>query len=77
MGENDNGNLNFDISIVDGKVTDPDGEFATWESERNREWIAGEETTILTDGLSGILDDEYSLTGTASGVNRHGIAYTV
>ena len=57
MGENDNGNLNFDISIVDGKVTDPDGEFATWESERNRDWIAGEERTILTDGLSGILDD--------------------
>lgn len=76
-GINAEGNTNFDISIVDGKVTDPDGEFATWNSERNREWIVGESTTFLSDGIPGILDDAYSLTGSASGVNRNGLNFTM
>ena len=76
-GINAEGNTNFDISIVDGKVTDPDGEFATWNSERNREWIVGESTTFLSDGIPGILDDAYSLTGSASGVNRNGLSFTM
>lgn len=74
MGTNDLGNTNFDISIVDGVVTDPEGISASWESERNREWIDGEDTNWL-DGLDGILDDTYSLTGTASGLNRNGIPF--
>ncbi|MBM55110.1 MAG: hypothetical protein CMB32_00960 [Euryarchaeota archaeon] len=76
-GINAEGNTNFDISIVDGKVTDPDGEFATWNSERNKEWIVGESTTFLSDGIPGILDDAYSLTGSASGVNRNGLNFTM
>ncbi len=75
-GHNADGNLNFDIQIIDGQVTDPDGSIATWESSRNREWIEGESTTIFTEGgISGFLDDAYSLTGTASGVNRDGLSF--
>ena len=63
-GENAEGNVNYDVSVVDGTVTDPEGMSATWNSERNREWIEGEATTYLAEGLAGILDDTYSLTGT-------------
>lgn len=74
-GENAEGNVNYDVSVVDGTVTDPEGISATWNSERNREWIEGEATTYLAEGLAGILDDTYSLTGTASGINRNGVAF--
>ena len=70
MGTNDLG-VNFDISIVDGVVTDPEGVFLRSEEI---EWIDGEDTNWL-DGLDGILDDTYSLTGTASGLNRNGIPF--
>lgn len=76
-GRNGAGNLNYTIDINNGQVTTPDGETATWESLRNREWIAGENTTWLTDGLSGITDDTYSITGSANGVNRLGRTFVV
>ena len=75
-GRNSAGNINFDID-VDGKVTTPTNDEITWESNRNREWIEGEGTTFLTDGLSGIFDDVYSITGTGGGINRNGRAYTL
>ncbi|MBL4703050.1 MAG: hypothetical protein JKY54_00915 [Flavobacteriales bacterium] len=74
-GRNAAGNINFTIEINDGQITTPDGDIATWESLRNREWIAGESTNWITDGLSGIMDDEYSITGTADGINRLGRAF--
>ena len=67
-GHNDSGNLNYDIVVTDGSITNSDGYTTTWISERNREWIGGQETNWLTDGLDGILDDTYSITGAASGV---------
>lgn len=70
-GLNEAGNLNYDIIVTGGSITSPDGYTTTWESERNREWIEGQETTFLTDGLTGILDDTYSITGTASGVTAN------
>lgn len=75
-GKNSAGNTNYDID-VSGTVTTPTNDKITWESNRNREWIAGESTTFLTDGLSGIFDDVYSITGTGGGINRNGRAYTL
>lgn len=75
-GENSAGNINYDIAVVGGSVTSPEGNTSTWESERNREWIAAESTTWLTDGLDGILDDTYSITGTANGVTANDRVYT-
>jgi hypothetical protein len=71
-GRNAGGNINYTININNGKVTAPNNDFATWESLRNREWIAGENTDWITNGLSGIMDDTYSITGEANGINRLG-----
>jgi hypothetical protein len=43
----------------------------TWTSSRNREWIAGSATQFNW------LDDEYSITGSASGTNFEGTSFTV
>lgn len=76
-GRNNQGNINYDIQIVDGKVIEANGRTLEWESLRNREWIAGETTTFLSDGWSGITDDVYLITGTGSGVNRNGRNFDV
>jgi len=76
-GRNNDDNLSYTIEVTDGQVTTPEGEIITWESTRTREWIEGEETTIWTSGLAGITDDVYSITGSASGVNRDGRNFTV
>lgn len=71
MGPNSDGNTEFSVEISNGKVTYPDGDFTTYESSRVREWVVGE----ATEGLLGMLDDEYDITGTASGVDRTGRSY--
>ena len=76
-GRNEAGHLSFTIEVSGATVTSPEGEEITWQSNRTREWIEGEETTVLTDGLNGILDDVYSITGNSSGVNRFGKSYTI
>lgn len=76
-GRNGNHNLSYTINVIDGKVTTPDLDVISWESTRNREWIEGESTTFITDGINGILDDVYSITGNASGINREGKSFTV
>lgn len=75
-GRNGNGHLEFGIQVTNGKVTNPDGEHVTWNSTRTRTWVEGESTTFLTNGLSGILDDVYEITGNASGTDRNGRNYT-
>lgn len=71
LGQNTEGNTEFSVDISNAKVTFTDGKFTTYESSRIREWVAGE----ATDGLTGILDDEYELTGVASGTDRNGRDY--
>ncbi len=79
-----NGNNSFTID-VNGNVSSPDGsQVVTWVSTRTREWIEGANTGFWTqnpDGsfmfLNGILDDVYSVTGSASGINRNGLPFTV
>ncbi len=79
-----NGNNSFTIE-VNGNVNSPDGSQAvSWVSNRTREWIEGSTTGFWTQYpngsymfLNGILDDVYSITGSASGINREGLAFTV
>lgn len=73
IGPNADGNTEFTVDIANGVVTYTNGDFTTYESSRVREWVVGEST----DGLLGILDDEYDLTGTASGTDRTGRDYTM
>jgi len=63
----------FTIVISGAVITYPNGDVASYESNRVRTWVIGE----ATQGLLGIFDDEYDITGTASGINREGRAYTM
>jgi hypothetical protein len=70
-GENARGNLEYSVEIKNGKITYPDGDITTMESSRVREWTEGQSTVFNP------FDDVYSITGTASGINRDGRAYTL
>lgn len=72
LGENNAGNLHYSVVESDVAMTAPDEEWtSTWQSNRTREWIVGQGTWWNP------FDDEYALTGTASGVSRVGTPYTV
>ena len=75
-GENAAGQLNYTIDIANGSITFPNGDVATRSSTRTRTWVAGQGTTFATDGMAGILDDEHTIDGTASGTNRNGVVYS-
>ena len=69
-GENEDGNTWFSVSVSDAKITHPsDNWFTTWESERTRTWVKGDDTPMNP------WDDEYEIEGTAHGQNRNGNTY--
>lgn len=70
LGSNISGNTHFSVEI-DGTVTLTDGSVLDYESSRIREWVAGENTPINW------LDDEYVITGTATGTNTNGDSYVM
>jgi hypothetical protein len=70
LGYNAANHLNFNIQ-VDGHLINSTGGTMHWNSQRNREWIAGENT------LLNWTDDEYIITGSASGTNFEGNTFTV
>ena len=57
----------FTIVVEGGKLTWPDGTFATRESNRKREWIRADNP----------LNDEWRVTGNAAGTNRPEMSYTM
>ncbi|MBI2967144.1 MAG: hypothetical protein HYY40_04950 [Bacteroidetes bacterium] len=59
-GQNGSGNYNWDINAENMKVTNPEGNFHSWNSTRNREMIDGAATSVRTD-------DIFLITGSASG----------
>lgn len=69
MGPNNNQHVVFSITLTNGKLTLPDGKTIQRSFQHQREWIAG----LLTKN---IWDDECLVTGTTSGVNINGVAYT-
>jgi len=69
-GANENENIFFTVSLSGGKITSPEGVERTKQYERVREWVAGSETPRVR------IDDEYLITGSASGQNRKGEAYS-
>ncbi|OQA97597.1 MAG: hypothetical protein BWY22_01241 [Bacteroidetes bacterium ADurb.Bin217] len=60
----------FDVNVTNGKLTLSDGNIITWDSQRTRSWTKGYDTPLI------IIDDEYSITGEAHGVNSEGKAFT-
>jgi len=69
-GYNDNGNMNFQVVLEGGQISFPDGGIITREMNHNREWTAGIETPRYW------WDNEWTITGTASGTNRDGKSYS-
>ena len=70
-GNNSEGNLEFDIEVSNASRTLLDDRMITWESQRTRTWIEGSSTVF------NVSDDRYEIVGTANGVNRNGLAFTV
>ena len=68
-GYNGNQNLVISIKLTGGKLTLPDGKTIERAFDHQREWTAG----LLTKN---IWDDECLITGTATGKNINGVAYT-
>ena len=68
-GLNTNNHLNYSIQ-ANLTLVNYLNEQLTWSSTRNREWIAGDTSSSWTD-------DEYLITGTASGKSFGGVNYTV
>ena len=62
------GKYQTNIQVTGGKLTLKDGATVEWNSDRTRTWDG--------KGTPGWEDDEFSLTGTASGKSREGRAYS-
>lgn len=69
MGYNDSGNMNWDVMLSGGKITFPDGSISLRSMNHNRELIAGIDSPFYW------WDDEYHITGTATGTNIDGVSY--
>lgn len=76
-GVNAMGQLNFGITVENGMVTYSDGTTLSYETNRTRTWIEGMDTNFENEGLAGIQDDVWEITGTASGLNRASNSYEV
>jgi hypothetical protein len=68
-GLNGVGNINYDIN-VNGHLINSQGTNMEWISTRNREWISGSSTHYNW------LDDEYAISGSASGTDFEGLSFT-
>lgn len=71
LGENEDGNIEFNVKVTDGKITNSNVESITFSSETTRTWVSGADTPL------NILDDEYMIDGMQSGTSSKGIDYLV
>ncbi|WP_067145767.1 hypothetical protein [Pseudotamlana agarivorans] len=69
LGEDEDGNLKYSVTIENGKITDNNGAAILYSEDSYRTWISGADTPL------NIWDDEYLLGGTQSGESSNGIAY--
>ncbi|OQP60312.1 hypothetical protein [Niastella populi] len=71
MGYNAAQHLVYKIEVDGSIVKANNGGTILWKSTREREWVAGASTPL------NILDDTYSITGSANGTTATGDAYTI
>ncbi|MBI1225081.1 MAG: hypothetical protein GC192_07560 [Bacteroidetes bacterium] len=69
QGPNADGNLTFSRTVVGGKITFPNDESATWEANHQITLVQGGNTNTP-------LDNVWETTGSSSGVNRNGKAFS-
>lgn len=65
-----NGNPTFKSTVIDGKVTTPDGNVILRDAVKEYVWTAGSNTPL------DITDDVWQLIGSANGTTRNGNIYT-
>ena len=75
-GTNGAGNINYTVAVSNGVVADTSGNTIQWNGSTNYEMVVGAATDFASNGISGITDDVYHITGSANGVNRNGSPYT-
>jgi hypothetical protein len=68
-GKDAQGRMNWTINAQNMKISKSNGKVHTWNSQRTRTMLAGNDTKTWTD-------DVYEITGSASGVNANGVNYT-
>ena len=68
-GTDANGHMSWSVNAQGMKITKSNGKIHTWNSNRTRTIIAGNDTPAWND-------DVYEITGSATGVNAAGINYT-
>ena len=72
-GASGQGANSYEVTVSDGLITGlATGYDISWESSYLRQWIAGSETSIFSQGFSGLTDDVYLVTGASHGINRDG-----
>ncbi|KJD36228.1 hypothetical protein PW52_06420 [Tamlana sedimentorum] len=71
LGENDDENLQFEVTITNGKITNLENESIHYTENVIRTWIAGETTPL------NIWDDEYLFEGSQSGISSKGVNYSL
>lgn len=71
LGENEDGNLEYAVTITNGKITTATGGIINYTENATRTWVAGDDTPL------NIWDDEYMLDGVQSGVSSKGVNYTL
>ncbi|MEO1517970.1 MAG: hypothetical protein AAFV95_23310 [Bacteroidota bacterium] len=76
LGLNNDGMFHYRVEVKDGQIVTPNGKTITYETQNIRTWVEGMNTNFWTNGIDGITDDVWEVTGTASGINRNGVAYT-
>jgi len=70
QGRKNNGNICFTIEVNDASISTPNGTI-NWESDIVKEWTSGEDTYL------DLSDDEYKITGSASGNGVNGNDFTM
>jgi len=71
LGRNSNNNLNYDVKVENAHIDHVNGYSFGWNSNRNVEWIAGENT------IFNFFDDQYLVSGSANGFTGEGKNYSL
>jgi hypothetical protein len=69
-------NHSYTQVVNNARVVFPNGDTATWSCNKTITQTAGQNTTFATNGLAGITDDVYHITGSANGISRNGVVYS-
>ncbi len=71
QGYDANGNITLTRTVANAKITFPNDDVTTWESQQQLTQIEGGGTPLI------LLDNVFEFTSNSSGINRNGEAFTV